>query len=114
MQFEVEQYINEENHLYLSVALTKIETGVKGNTAPDEQKATSLLPISINSISEIFSKNNPNDRKFLKYVPNQFLNEVQISEKNVALEIERKKYAVGVYSDKDISTIGMESVGLCF
>ena len=102
VQFEVEQYLSEENRLYLSVALTKIEIGVMGNTASDEQKATSLLPISNISIADIFSKINPIDRKFLKYVPNQFLNEEQIKAKNEALEIDKKKYSNDeVYSEKD-------------
>ena len=93
IQFEIEQYLSEENRLYLSVALTKIEIGVMGNTAPEEQKATSLLPISNISISDIFSKINPIDRKFLKYVPNQFLNEEQIQAKNIVLEMDKKKYS---------------------
>ena len=105
VQFEVEQYLNDENRLYLAVALTKIETGVKGNTAPDEQKATSLLPISNVSISDIFNKINPIDKNFLKYVPNQFLNEEQIKAKNEALEIEKRKYSNGtLFSDKEQTT----------
>ena len=92
VQFEVEQYLSEENRLYLAVALTKIEIGVMGNTASDEQKATSLLPISNISIADIFEKINPYDKNFLKYVPNQFLNDEQIKAKEQALEMERKKY----------------------
>lgn len=81
VQFEIEQYKNNENRLYLAVALTKIETGVKGNTAPESRKSTSLVPVSNISIAEIFSKINPTDKNFLKDIPNQFLNAEQIETK---------------------------------
>ena len=107
VQFEVEQYVNDENRLYLAVALTKIETGVKGNTAPDVQKSTSLLPISNISISKIFEKINPQDANFLKYIPSQFLNEEQIKAKEQALEKDRIKYSRGVlFSDRDTAGMG--------
>jgi len=48
--------------------LIKIETGVMGNTAFENQTRTNLLPVSNISISELFSKINLNDKKFLKYV----------------------------------------------
>ena len=92
VQFEIEQYIGRDNRLYLAVALTKIETGVKGNMASDKQKATSLVPVSDISISEIFAKINPSDKNFLKYIPNQFLDAEQIAAKEEALEADRKKY----------------------
>lgn len=93
VQFEVEQYVDNENRLYLSVALTKIETSVMGNTASDEQMATNLLPVSKISISDLFAKINPIDKYFLKYIPNQFLNYEQIEAKNKALEEEKEKYS---------------------
>ena len=55
--------MDENNRLYLAVALTKMEIGVMGNTASDEQKATSLLPISDISIVDIFGKINHIDKK---------------------------------------------------
>ncbi len=94
VQFEIKEYVDENNRLYLAVALTKIETSVMGNTILDgNQASTYLLPISNISISEIFAKINPADKNFLKYIPNQFLNDEQIKAKNVALEIEKKKYS---------------------
>ena len=41
---------DDENRLYLSVALTKIETSVKGNTAPKKSARTYLLPVSFTNI----------------------------------------------------------------
>ena len=46
VQFEVKQYVDDNNRLYLAVALTKIETGVMVHTAFETQMRTGLLPIS--------------------------------------------------------------------
>ncbi len=94
VQFEVKQYVDENNRLYLAVALTKIETGVVGNTASDKQMATSLIPISNISIPELFSKINPKDGKFLKYIPDEFLNASQIEAKKQALSDDETKYGL--------------------
>ena len=59
VQFEVKQYIDNNNRLYLAVALTKIETGVKGNTAPQNEERTYLLPVSNISIAQLIQKNQP-------------------------------------------------------
>ena len=82
VQFEVKQYVDDSNRLYLAVALTKIETGVMGNTASEKQMRTYLLPVSDISISELFSKINPKDENFLKYVPDELLDEQQKKAKN--------------------------------
>lgn len=102
VQFEVKQYIDNNNRLYLAVALTKIETGVVGNTASEKQMATSLLPVSTISISELFSKINPKDKNFLKYIPDEFLNEEQLDAKRWALQEDSEKY--GSESDRDVFT----------
>ncbi len=44
-----------------------------GNTAFENQTRTNLLPVSNISISELFSKINLNDKKFLKYVPDELI-----------------------------------------
>ena len=93
VQFEVKQYVDNNNRLYVAVALTKIETGVMGNTILDNNQAsTYLLPVSNISISEIFKNVNPKDRKFLKYIPNQFLSDEQIKAKRLALREDDIKY----------------------
>ena len=93
VQFEVKQYVDDNNRLYLAVALTKIETGVMVHTAFETQMRTGLLPISNISILELFAKINPKDKNFLKYVPDEFLNAEQLNGKELALEIDKKKYA---------------------
>ena len=101
VQFEVKQYVDDANRLYLAVALTKIETGVMGNSIQDEnQVSTSLLPISNISLPDLFKNINPIDADFLKYVPNGFLNDEQKQAKAVALEKEQAKYG----KDNDDST----------
>ena len=82
VQFEVKQFIDNANRLYLAVALTKIETSVMGNTTPDKNQAsTYLLPVSSISISDLFSKININDENFFKYIPDGFLSGEQIEAK---------------------------------
>ena len=94
VQFEVKQYVDNDNRLYLAVALTKIETGVKGNTIPQNEASTSLLPVSEISIADLFKNVNIKDAKFLKYAPNQFLSEEQIKAKERELAIDRAKYSI--------------------
>ena len=62
------------------------------NTAPQNGVRTSLLPVSSISISEIFKNVNPKDRKFLKYIPNQFLSDEQVKAKRLALREDDIKY----------------------
>ena len=52
VQFEVKQFVDDQNRLYLAVALTKIKkTGVMDDTILENQASTRLLPISDISIS---------------------------------------------------------------
>ena len=92
VQFEVKQYVNDDNRLYLAVALTKIETSVVGDAELENQVPTSLLPVSDISITDLFKNVNPIDKNFLKYIPNQFLDNEQIIAKNKAIELEKIKY----------------------
>lgn len=96
VQFEVKEYFNQDNKLYITVALTKIETGVVNRTVLNDEAQTDLVPISNINISELFSKINPIDKNFLKYVPNEFLNEIQLEAKEKALRRENAKYGKNV------------------
>lgn len=93
VQFEVKQYVDNNNRLYLAVALTKIETSVVGDTASQEMR-TRLLPVSNISIPDLFAKINPSDGKFLKYIPNEFLNDEQNASKRRAQKEDADKYGV--------------------
>ncbi len=93
VQFEVKQYVDNNNRLYLAVALTKIETGVMDDTIHGENHAsTRLLPVSNISIPDLFAKINPDDGKFLKYIPDEFLNDEQIASKRRAQKEDADKY----------------------
>ena len=93
VQFEVKQFVDNANRLYLAVALTKIETGVVGNTTLDKNQAsTYLLPVSSISIADLFSKINTKDENFFKYIPDGFLSADQIDAKKRALAKDEAKY----------------------
>ncbi|MBQ9773191.1 MAG: hypothetical protein IJW30_00835, partial [Clostridia bacterium] len=46
VQFEIKQYVDDQNRLYLAVALTKIEAGVLSDTALQSGERTRLIPAS--------------------------------------------------------------------
>lgn len=99
VQFEVKQYIDNENRLYLAVALTKIEASVLDDTALPEEERTRLILTSGYSIPQLIEKINPKDENFFKYIPDEFLNEAQKLAKRIALEKEAKKYGRVVETD---------------
>lgn len=92
VQFEIKQYTDNKNRLYLAVALTKIETGVVSDTAPQGEGRTRLLPVSDYSIAELIQKVNTADENFFKYIPDEFLTPEQLEAKRRALAKEAKKY----------------------
>ncbi|MBQ8321051.1 MAG: hypothetical protein IJX92_01635 [Clostridia bacterium] len=93
VQFEIKQYVDDANRLYLAVALTKIETGVVDDTIiENNQSSTRLLPVSKYSIPQLIKKINPKDENFFKYIPNRLLTDEQKIAKQRALNKEAKKY----------------------
>lgn len=90
----VKQYVDNQNRLYLAVALTKMETGVVGNTASENRTRTTLVPVSAISIPELFSKINSQDYKILKYIPDEFLNGAQLEAKQMALGVFDSVYRI--------------------
>lgn len=94
VQFEIKEYINNDNRLYLAVALSKIETSVLAHTASDSSLTDRTdTDLYYNySIADIFKNIITKDYKFLKYIPDRFLNDSQLKAKAVALEEDEKKY----------------------
>lgn len=84
VQMEIKKSSDVGGRLYLTVAMTKIEAGVLGS-APGNIQAPSLIPASEYSLAEIFSKINPQDKHFLKYLPDGFLSSEQIEAKGAAV-----------------------------
>ena len=72
VQFEIKQYVDDNNRLYLAVALTKIETDVISDTILENQASTRLLPVSTISIPDLIQKINLRDESFFKYVSDAF------------------------------------------
>ena len=101
VQFEIKQYIDNDNRLYLAVAMTKREEDVVNATIQDKSQASPrLLSPSICSIAEFIEKINPKDENFFKYIPNSFLSEEQKQAKAKALAREAKKYGRSLTEEK--------------
>ena len=94
MQFEIKQYIDNENRLYLAVALTKInKTGVMDDTITEEKRSsTRLLPVFIYSVPQLIKKINTSDENFFKYMPDELLTDEQKKAKQNAIAKENAKY----------------------
>lgn len=75
--------------------VVEIATTVKGVEQP-------LLSTSNISIVNIFKKINPQDKNFLKYIPDEFLNAEQKKAKASALDIEAEKYGKKDNADSNL------------
>lgn len=112
VQFEVKEYANRANELYVIVSLQKIRNAVFAAgraSAEDTFAATVRIPYEV-SLQELFSKINPSDGDFLKYVPDGFLSEEQRSAKQAALMREERKIDGLRFSLRDTSTVDVETV----
>lgn len=66
----------------MMVTMTKIKTGVLGSkVVRNSERSRSLIPVSEYRIADIFSKINPADKYFLKYVPDGFRDDVGTTRK---------------------------------
>lgn len=95
IQMEVKTFWTGDAQLYMTVALTKIDSGVL-EKSPATQKSGDTLPLfpeSKYSIRSIFENVNTKDARFLKYVPDGFLNDAQKQAKQEALRKQEKEYA---------------------
>lgn len=95
VQFEVEELYSANSALYLTVVLTKIDTKVLEETPADVSAGDTspLFSMSIYSLRSIFENVNPADGRFLKYVPDAFLNDAQLKAKREALQKQSAEYA---------------------
>lgn len=93
VEFEVKVFWSSDPKLYLVVALTKIDSEVL-EKAPESIDADtpSLFPESTYSLQSIFRNVNPKDGRFLKYVPDGFLNAEQKRAKYEALALQEEEY----------------------
>ena len=112
VQFEVKEYANRANELYVIVSLQKIRDAVvaTGRASETDTFAEAGHISYTISLQELFSKINPSDGDFLKYVPDGFLSEEQRSAKRAALMREERKIDGLRFSLRDTSTVDVESV----
>ena len=84
VQMEIKKSSDIGGRLYMTVAMTKIEADVVGST-PGKNRTHSLVPASEYSLADIFREINTTDAHFLKYLPDGFLSEEQITAKEGAI-----------------------------
>lgn len=94
VQFEVKEFYSSTKKLYLTAVLTKIkEPAVVTESHTDYSEAsTPLVADSDISLSQLFANVNPSDKRFLKYVPDNFLSAEQIEAKRKAQKSDYNKY----------------------
>lgn len=84
MKLEVKEFKDKQNTLYIAVSLEAIKkTEVSKQGTTENGVAQNSRSVTI-SIYDLFSKINPKDIDFLKYIPNEFLNVEQSRVKNNA------------------------------
>ena len=94
VQFEVKEFYSSTKKLYLTAVLTKIkEPAVVTESHTDYSEAsTPLVADSAISLSQLFANVNHTDKRFLKYVPDNFLSTEQIEAKREAQKSDYKNY----------------------
>ena len=117
VQFEIKEFNNQPNKLYVSVTLRDIKTeprvvgggsnlsdltappirssveeaGVEGDTSSVSSSRKSPIPIPNYSITQLLQGVNPEDTDFLKYVPDGFLSWSQQAGKQRGILAEQEK-----------------------
>lgn len=93
VQMEIKKTSNRGGQLYVTVAMTKIEADVMGSRPGNSRGQYSLISASDCSIADLFAEINPQDKHFLKYVPDGFLSDAQKAAKQSALQEDAKRIA---------------------
>ena len=95
VEFEIKEFYSADAGLYLTVTLTKIDTGVLEETPANVSvgDTSPLLPMSKYSLQSIIENVNPADGRFLKYIPDNFLSEAQLEAKRAAFRKQNVEYA---------------------
>lgn len=86
VKLEVKKFKDKQNTLYVAISLEKIkmtEVSEQGNTKNGVTQGSRSVNVSI---ARIFSKINPSNKNFLKYLPDGFLNDAQRVAKQEALK----------------------------
>ena len=100
VKLEVKEFIDKPNRLYVAVALEGIKKDrVVSVGVPNNRSHVRTSPVTI-SIHELFSKINPLDVDFLKYIPNGFLNAEQKDKVSAKLDADYMKAVEGGNMEK--------------
>lgn len=92
--YNIKNFENQPNGLYLNVILSKIKESavMTESLLGSTTDSTPLVADSAISLSQLFANVNPTDKRFLKYVPDNFLSPEQIKAKREAQKIDYNKY----------------------
>ena len=96
VQLEIKEFTNEQNQLYFVVSIKKSEVV---DASPAKADSTSISDII--SIADLIKKINPEAVDFLKYIPDEFLNEAQLEGKKIGIDRDIKKYPNSPYKAQD-------------
>ena len=94
VQLEVKNFENQPNGLYLNVILSKIKKSavVKGEHNGNTDISNPLVADFAISLSQLLANVNPTDKRFSKYVPDNFLSTEQIEAKREAQKSDYKNH----------------------
>ena len=94
VQLEVKNFENQPNGLYLNVILSKIKKSavVKGEHNGNTDISNPLVADFAISLSQLLANVNPTDKRFSKYVPDNFLSTEQSEAKREAQKSDYKNY----------------------
>lgn len=111
VKLEIKKFSDKENTLYVAIALESIKIdGIVKQEVAEDGVAQQYSPPSNISIAQFFEKINIADKSFLKYIPDGFLNPVQIEAKKQALEKDGVKYSPSSASDLEGFSMGSHSI----
>ena len=87
VKLEIKKFRDKANGLYVAIALEKVkatEVSKQGNTRNGVTQSSHSIAYII--MAQLFRKINPNDEQFIKYIPDDFLNDLQFEAKEHALK----------------------------
>jgi len=93
VQFEIKEFEEKENRLYVAVTLHKIRDVVLTTENTQQRVPAVAVHISRTNIRGLMAQVNPRDGEFLKYIPDGFLNAEQKAAKQKALVQEAERIA---------------------
>lgn len=108
VKLEVKEFNDRKNKLYLTVALTKKESGDLHASLGQNQLHTATPTLTI-SISDLVGIVNPKDGNFLKYFPDNMLDAEQIEGKRKTIEQDAKKIDKLVAGDRSVSALNNDN-----